>query len=287
MHKALQSIKLTLLNIAYAQLDSSWDYDNVISPFSRLYYITKGKATVYHSNQTFNLRPGFVYLIPSYTYSRYSCDEYLEQYYISFLEELNNGQSIYNVKHFVYETKATEDDVRYFKRLLTLNPNRGLVNDDPKVYDNRPYLSNVEKRNEELSTPHFMETQALLQLLLSRFVQDANIVQSNMKTDFNDVLNYIGEHLNETLTVRQLAEFCHLSPDHFSRMFQKKFGMRPSRYLQTKRIERAQLLLLTTNNSLSEIAHKIGMDNLSYFSRIFKKLTGKTPGDFRKERPNV
>ncbi|WP_273565478.1 hypothetical protein [Maribacter halichondriae] len=57
--------------------------------------------------------------------------------------------------------------------------------------------------------------------------------------------------------------------------------------LQTKHFERAQIPLLTTNNYLSEIEHKIGPDNLSYFSRIFKKLTEKTPGNFKKERPNV
>jgi len=60
MQKVLQSLQISLLNIGYAHLDAHWDYDNVISPFSRLYYITKGSALVYHNNKEFELKPGFI-----------------------------------------------------------------------------------------------------------------------------------------------------------------------------------------------------------------------------------
>lgn len=75
MNKILQSLKLSLLNVGYAKLDTSWDYDNVISPFSRLYLITKGSAKVYHSYEEFDLKPGHLYLVPSFTYSGYQCAE--------------------------------------------------------------------------------------------------------------------------------------------------------------------------------------------------------------------
>jgi YesN/AraC family two-component response regulator len=60
--------------------------------------------------------------------------------------------------------------------------------------------------------------------------------------------------------------------------------MRPNKYIQSKRIERAKLLLLSTNNSLKQIAEKVGLDNSSYFTRIFKNHTGKTPSVFREKR---
>ncbi|MDX1758278.1 MAG: helix-turn-helix domain-containing protein, partial [Arenibacter algicola] len=69
-----------------------------------------------------------------------------------------------------------------------------------------------------------------------------------------------------------------------SRVFNESFGMRPNKYIQSKRIERAQLLLLSTNNSLKQIAEKVGLENLSYFNRIFKSHTGVSPGIFREER---
>ena len=94
MLEVLQSLRLTLLNTGYAKLNSSWNFDNVISPFTRMYYITKGSAKLYHNNQVFNLKPHYIYLVPSYTYARYVCDDYHEQYYISFLKDINNGLSI-------------------------------------------------------------------------------------------------------------------------------------------------------------------------------------------------
>ena len=78
MQKYLQLLKLNLLNIGFASLDDSWDFDNVFSPFSRLYYITSGTAKVYHNNQVFHLKPNHMYLIPSNTYSRYKCDFFHE-----------------------------------------------------------------------------------------------------------------------------------------------------------------------------------------------------------------
>ncbi|ASO04175.1 helix-turn-helix domain-containing protein [Arenibacter algicola] len=286
MSKILQSLKLALLNVGYAKLGPLWDYDDVISPFIRLYYITEGSAMVYHSNEAIELKPGHIYIIPSYTFGRYKCDEYHEQYYISCLEEIKNGYSIFNFSSFIFESKANPMDLYYFKRLLELNPNRQLENNNPKVYDNRPTLMDFEKRNEELSPSAYMETHAILEILISRFIKDMNTqsTKSNVKKEFGMVLNYIHENLHENLTVKQLADFCHLNTDYFSRVFNESFGMRPNKYIQSKRIERAQLLLLSTNNSLKQIAEKVGLENLSYFNRIFKGHTGVTPGIFREER---
>ncbi|MEQ8216789.1 MAG: AraC family transcriptional regulator [Arenibacter sp.] len=286
MSKILQSLKLALLNVGYAKLGPLWDYDDVISPFIRLYYITEGSAMVYHSNEAIELKPGHIYIIPSYTFGRYKCDEYHEQYYISCLEEIKNGYSIFNFSSFIYESKATPMDLYYFKRLLELNPLRQLENNNPKVYDNRPTLMDFEKRNEELSPSAYMETHAILEILISRFIKDMNSqsTKSNVKKEFGMVLNYIHENLHENLTVKQLADFCHLNTDYFSRVFNENFGMRPNKYIQSKRIERAQLLLLSTNNSLKQIAEKVGLENLSYFTRIFKSHTGVTPGIFREAR---
>lgn len=286
MSKILQSLKLALLNVGYAKLGPLWDYDDVISPFIRLYYITEGSAMVYHSNEAIELKPGHIYIIPSYTFGRYKCDEYHEQYYISCLEEIKYGYSIFNFSSFIFESKANPMDLYYFKRLLELNPNRQLENNNPKVYDNRPTLMDFEKRNEELSPSAYMETHAILEILISRFIKDMNTqsTKSNVKKEFGMVLNYIHENLHENLTVKQLADFCHLNTDYFSRVFNESFGMRPNKYIQSKRIERAQLLLLSTNNSLKQIAEKVGLENLSYFNRIFKGHTGVTPGIFREER---
>ena len=289
MIEILQSLRLTLLNIGYAKLDSSWDFDNVISPFTRMYYITKGSAKVYHNNQVFSLKPGYMYIVPSYCYARYSCTNYHEQFYISFLEEVNNGISIYSLKDFNYEIKSEQIDMTYFERLLDLNSKREIKNSDPKTYDNKPTLQDFIKQNELLSTKDFLETQGLLTILFSKFITNYKLQNETkvMNYGMQKILNYINNNLHLPITVDELATICNYSPDHFSKLFKQLYGAGPNKFIQEKRIERSQLLLLTTNDTLKEIAEKVGLDNISYFSRLFKKHTGKTPAFFRKEQVNI
>ena len=101
------------------------------------------------------------------------------------------------------------------------------------------------------------------------------------------MLVYLLENLHENLTVERLAAFSNLSKDHFSRSFYEKYKMRPNLYIQSKRVERAQLLLHTTNDSIKAISEKVGFDNFSYFSKVFKKITGKTPANYKKEQSQV
>ncbi len=200
---------------------------------------------------------------------------------------MGDGLSIYDLKDFSYELEATRLDVEHFRRLMELNPNRNLINDNPKVYDKRGVIANVAKKNNTLSAQAFLETQGLLQLLFSRFIRNNKSSKIHIRSDFYEVLNFIKEHLHQPLSVSDLAKKCNLSADHFSRVFQQKFGIRPSKYIQTVRLERSETLLLTTENTLAEIAEKTGWDSVSYYTRMFKKKSRKTPGEFRKQRSAV
>jgi AraC-like DNA-binding protein len=286
MIEILQSLRLTLLNIGYAKLNSSWDFDNVVSPFTRMYYITTGNAKLYHNKRMFTLKPGYMYIVPSYCYAKYSCDHYHEQFYISFLEEVSNGISIYSLKEFIYEIEADERDRGYFEQLLAINTNRGIKNSDPKTYDNKLTLQDFITQNETLTTKSFLETQGLLTILFSKFITNYKLKSDINAADYKmqKIINYINNNLHESITVAELATMCNYSPDHFSKLFNQLYGSGPNKFIQEKRIERSQLLLLTTNDSLQEIAVKVGLDNISYFSRLFKKHTGKTPAYFRKEQ---
>lgn len=282
MQEYLRTLKFSLLNIGYAKLDINWDYDNVISPFSRLYLITSGVAYVYHNKRKFHLKPGYMYLIPSNTYSGYKCNLNHEQYYISFLEEVGSGLSIYSYKNFRYEVNGSVLDDYCFKRLLEINPNRTLINDSPSVYDNESSILYFNEKNEIITSNFYVETQGLLKMLFSKFIKDDEFVIGD--SDLNSVIVYISKNLHKELTVNELAIYSNLSKDYFSKKFNEKFKMRPSSYIELKRIERAQLLLLTTKYSLQEIGHKVGLDNATYFSRVFKKVSGMTPTNFRKQQ---
>lgn len=288
MYKSLQDLNLSLLNVARVQLGDQWNFNNIISPFSRLYFIEKGTGKVFHHRQQFDLKAGYLYLIPSFSYSHYRCEDYMEQTYIHFLEDIGNGLSIYNTQNFAYERPATGLDKQLFHRLLEINPHRGIERNDPKTYDSRAFTQKLLTLSNNTTPKISIETQGILQILLSGFIQETAAqprpVQSKRVAD---VLYYISEHLEDNLTVQQLAAWCHLNPDYFSRIFREQIKMRPLDYIQLKRIERAQLLLTTTNYSLTEIANLVGFPNISYFNRIFSRISGQTPSGYRKAYWNI
>lgn len=284
MENQLNAINLTLLHTGYAKLDNSWDFKNVISPFVRLMLITKGTAHLSLTNKTFMLKPGYMYLVPSYTYNSYKCDDYHEHIYSGFFEELKLGLSIFNLRSFENEVKATKLDKTMFDRLVELNPNKFITDSTPKPHIKNNLLGN----RTEIETKHKIETQAILEVFLSKFLINRNENKSNLSTKNNliKVLPMISKNLNTDLKISHLAEYCNLNIDYFSKSFLDYFGLRPNRYIQLKRIERAQILLISTKKSLKQIAEEVGLYDAPHFTKTFKRITGNTPAKFRKGHIN-
>jgi len=95
------------------------------------------------------------------------------------------------------------------------------------------------------------------------------------------VSTYIEEHLAEDLSLSELAAVAYLSPYHFARLFKASTGSAPHQYVIGRRIERAKLLLSTTNWSLTAIAHAVGFAHESHLALHFKRLTGLLPSSYR------
>jgi AraC-like DNA-binding protein len=94
-------------------------------------------------------------------------------------------------------------------------------------------------------------------------------------------MNYIHNNLSTNISISGLAELMYVTPDHFSRLFKKIQGVNPCEYIQLKRIEKAQTLMLTSQITIKEIASAVGLPNLSQFSRLFSKHTHHAPREYR------
>jgi len=100
-------------------------------------------------------------------------------------------------------------------------------------------------------------------------------------------LNYIDEHLDSDLTLEILADVAHMSKTYFCGQFRKLNGISPWEYITIKRIEKAITLIESSNLSRLDIALKCGYNNTSNFYYAFKRVTGKTHGDYRKVSSDV
>jgi AraC family transcriptional regulator len=96
------------------------------------------------------------------------------------------------------------------------------------------------------------------------------------------VLTYIESNLSGAILVTALARIAGMSCSRFHRRFRARFGLTPHMYVTLKRVEFAQVLMLTTNDSLSQISLACGMTDQAHFTRIFRRLTGETPARWRR-----
>jgi AraC-like DNA-binding protein len=92
---------------------------------------------------------------------------------------------------------------------------------------------------------------------------------------------YIHEHQAEELSLNQVARAVNMSTFYFCKMFKKVAGINFTDYVARVRIEKSKNLLLNPNLRVSEIAFEVGFQSLTHFNRVFKKLLGQSPTDYR------
>lgn len=128
--------------------------------------------------------------------------------------------------------------------------------------------------------------ESLLAALAMRVVQRFGSEQPQHQPDLTRlrlrrVLEYIDAHLDQDLTLAELANIACLSPCHFSRSFKNAYGVGPQRYTVQRRVERAKALLLRGDETLAGIAAAVGFADQSHFTAAFRRESGMTPGRFR------
>jgi AraC-like DNA-binding protein len=92
---------------------------------------------------------------------------------------------------------------------------------------------------------------------------------------------FIEEHQAEDLSLGQVAAAVHSSKFYFCKIFKKAAGVSFTGYLSRVRTERAKNLLLNPNLRVSEIAYEVGFQSLTHFNRVFKRILGQSPTDYR------
>jgi AraC family transcriptional regulator len=97
------------------------------------------------------------------------------------------------------------------------------------------------------------------------------------------VIRYIDDHLQEDISLMDLAKVVNLTPDHFGSAFKASIGKTPHRYHIERRIHRAKELLLDATLTIAEVAHEIGFSSQSHFTASFHQITGMAPSEFRRK----
>lgn len=127
----------------------------------------------------------------------------------------------------------------------------------------------------------------VLSHILGLFFLSPNYNRLSMKgtgSSIHSSINYMIDSLQETLTLEDLARHSRLSPVHYSYLFKKNTGYSPIHYFLRLKIQKACTYLDISDYPINEIAEILGFKDPFYFSRLFHKIMGMSPSDYRKKQ---
>ena len=121
--------------------------------------------------------------------------------------------------------------------------------------------------------------------ILTRFTDCVfNLADIRHKDVIFQAVNYIRRHHAAHISLDDVAQHVHLNPSYLSRVFKEEMGMNFVSYVNSQRVASAKRLLLDSSVPLLEVAGLVGFEEQSYFTKVFKRLTGTTPGKYRESR---
>ena len=123
--------------------------------------------------------------------------------------------------------------------------------------------------------------------LINLLVRNESESKEQPKIDANELIsnakNYIRKHYSDDITMTQVADYVHLNPSYFSKLFRTKTGLTFSVYLTDVRIRQAKQLLLNPNIKIYEVCEEVGFSDSVTFNRSFKRVVGVSPSEFRNQ----
>lgn len=226
----------------------------------QLIYITKGKGQFVSSQVERCLIPeGTVLLIKPGEWHSYRPDDVSgwECYWVGF-----TGSEILNLSHEnqVFQIGYDEEMVGLYRKMLEVS------NTERPGY--HQFLSGILVH--------------LIAHLLFRN-QDNGWKDKEVLKKIDKARLIIREKINVQVSAEELAASLNMSYTWFRRMFRQYTGLAPAQYITRLKVRKARELLSDTNKTIKEIALELGFESIDYFSTMFKKQTGSSPGEYRKK----
>lgn len=154
-----------------------------------------------------------------------------------------------------------------------------LISEDKLTKDDQFILNMSYKDISQISTVE--EMSQFMNRLLLMFSGDKKLEKAKYSTLVESGIHYLQGNYDRNLSLEEVCTHLSVSKNYFSYLFKRETGQNLWAYLTDIRLNKSKELLRTTDLKSYEIAYKVGYDNPSYFSKLFKKSTGYTPNEFR------
>ena len=231
----------------------------------QLLYIAAGKAHFYFDGKEQIITAGHMVLYRPKEPQKYEYfgEDKTEVYWVHF-----TGSDVKNI----LRSYGLTDDKRVFYCGSGLD------------YQNlfRTMINELQMCKEKYSEMLEMYLKQVFIMLERYFANAARTEPIRVIEEIDKATKYFNEHYNEDINIEEYTQKNYVSISWFIRAFKQCTGSTPMQYILSKRISNAETLLLDHSYNITEIAQIVGYDNPLYFSRIFKKIKGLSPSEYRK-----
>ena len=254
----MKYFKIEILEHAYIQLNNSWDYKDITSPFNRLYFPIEGTGIIKKNSQSTVLEKNYAYLIPANSTYDYFCENNLNKIYIHFKTSFIPGFDIFSELSEIL--KLSFDETNTFSLIHCYNSN-------------------------ELASK--IKLKSIILDVISSFIYKSNI---NFNKTYSDIiflepfLNYIEQHCSMNFNTDDMSKFFNITSSKLTREFKKHLNKTPNQFVNHLIIEKSKQKLMFDSETIKEIAYSFDFKDEYYFSRFFKKNVGVCPRTYRKNR---
>lgn len=273
----------TLLTFSELTALSHLSQAPILGPLLTLLLVTEGAAALQIDRNRYEMTPGDIFVINAVEQAHIEAVSPPKMCYVrlSFDSSFVASSSSKNTFDYRYlEMFYSRQHVATHKISAASPVNAGLRTLFDRIGDTL--------RQEEANYTHWVKA-LLMQLLLGilDYYEHDHMLnpQQDMVLSGNEtiesVMSFIEENLSQTLTLPMFAEIAHMNPFYFSTFFKKHTSLSPMQYVLKARVHRAVCLLRETDKTILDIALLCGFNSTANFNKAFKKLTGKTPSDFR------
>jgi len=259
----LSNLKVDLFMADYNLCGLDWRDIDYTPDYSKFYFICAGEGWLKIGDQEYYPKPGQLFLMPEGVKQSYSCisAQPFEKYWCHF--------------------SAKVGDINLFKMIELSHVCRDI---DPQVI--QQIFSSLTNHMKSDAVYAQLLAKSKLMELFSYFIMNTDVddvIFRNLASveKLTNILAYIDAHIEQNLTIHELAEMAYMHPNYFIRLFKQQIGVPPIQYITRKKIAKAKELLRSTQSTVGEIAQDLGFSDLYYFSKQFKKNVGLSPSDFR------
>ena len=255
----LNSLQVQYSTGGYIKATTKWQNTEKIK-LNKFYYVTDGEFELTIENKVYIVKKGQLVLIPGDVKHSYKLTEkeHMHKHWCHF-EAYTGTDNFFNVIHSDYITDIGID--------------RNLISLFRRLYE-------YEKNTREVTS---ISSKATLMLIIAKYLDNCKKIETKTEenTDLSSVINFMKNNIGSSITVAQLAEFTHLHPNYFIRLFKQYFGASPIKYFNNMKINEAKTYLTEKNYTIEEISKNLGFSDLYSFSKFFKNNVGMSPTRYR------